>query len=159
MYRNTKTSKTPITDDLKAESVLCPPKKQRQVIFDRNALTFEVYHAMLAGLSLSDFGDRKLRILVCGTGVGVFTMFLKYHFSSKIDKLVTVDINEKFVKLGEKYFGFVPQDPLIESVIDDAHEYVAKSATNSSKFDLIFMDICYESPNDEGIQPPTHFFD
>jgi hypothetical protein len=34
---------------------------------------------MLAGMSLSDFGDRKLKVLVCGTGVGVFTMFLKHH--------------------------------------------------------------------------------
>lgn len=27
IYRNTKTSKTPITDDLTAASALCPPKK------------------------------------------------------------------------------------------------------------------------------------
>lgn len=82
---------------MKAESILCPPKKQRQVIFDRNVLTFEVYHAMLAGLSLNDFGEKKLRILVCGTGVGVLTMFLKYHLSAKIEKITTVDVNEKFV--------------------------------------------------------------
>jgi len=34
---------------------------------------------MLSGLSLCQLEGRKLRILVCGTGVGVLTMFLKYH--------------------------------------------------------------------------------
>ena len=63
---------------MKVESVLCPPKKQREVIFDRSRLTFEVYHAMLAALSLTEFNSRKLNILVCGTGAGVFTMFLKH---------------------------------------------------------------------------------
>lgn len=111
-----------------AESVLCPPKKSRQVIFDRNTLTFEVYQAMLAGMSLSDFGDRKLNVLVCGTGVGVFTMFLRHHLSSVVSKIVSVDINEDFVKLGQKHFGFNPNDPLIESVIGDAHEFVLRMA-------------------------------
>lgn len=89
-------------------------------------MTFEVYQAMLAGMSLSDFGDRKLKILVCGTGVGVFTMFLRHHLSSVLSKIVSVDINEDFVKLGEKHFGFSSNDPLIESVIGDAHEFVQR---------------------------------
>jgi spermidine synthase len=159
IYRNIKTSKTPITDDLKAESALCPPKKQRQVIFDRNTITFEVYQAMLAGLSLSDLGSRKLKVLVCGTGVGVFTMFLKHHLHSALEKIVTVDINEEFVKLGEKYFGFSPQDPLIDSVICDAHQYVQRMVIEKVKFDLIFMDVCYDTASDEGVSPPIHFLD
>lgn len=52
IYRNTKTSKSVITPEMTTTSVLCPPKKQREVVFDRNTLTFEVYHAMLASLSL-----------------------------------------------------------------------------------------------------------
>ena len=79
---------------------------------------------MLAGMSLSDFGDRKLKVLVCGTGVGVFTMFLKHHLTPVLKKIVSVDINEEFVKLGEKHFGFSSHDPLIDSVIGDAHEFV-----------------------------------
>jgi hypothetical protein len=79
IYRNLKTSKQVVTPEMKAESVLCPPKKHREVIFDRNTLTFEVYQAMLASLSLSDFTNKKLKVLVCGTGAGVFTMFLKHQ--------------------------------------------------------------------------------
>jgi hypothetical protein len=52
IYRNTKNSKTAVSDDMKATSVLCPAKKQREVVFDRNTLTFEIYHAMLSALSL-----------------------------------------------------------------------------------------------------------
>lgn len=63
---------------MRVESALCPPKKQREVIFDRSRLTFEVYHAMLAAFSLADFNGKQLSVLVCGTGAGVFTMFLKY---------------------------------------------------------------------------------
>lgn len=33
---------------------------------------------MLASLSLSDLTDKKLKILLCGTGAGVFAMFLKH---------------------------------------------------------------------------------
>ena len=63
---------------------------------------------MLSGLSLCEFGSKKLKVLVCGTGVGVLTMFLKYHLPSSLEQIVTIDINEEFVKLGEKHFGFTP---------------------------------------------------
>lgn len=83
---------------------------------------------MLASFSLSDFGSKKLKVLVLGTGVGVFTMFLRHHLTACLEKIVTIDVNEEFVKLGEKHFGFRAADPLIESVICDAHEYVQKMA-------------------------------
>jgi len=43
IYRNPKTSKTIPTPESYTHSVLCPPKKDKEVIFDRNRLTFEVY--------------------------------------------------------------------------------------------------------------------
>ena len=66
---------------------------------------------MLSGLSLSDLGSKKLNVLVCGTGVGVLTMFLKYHLQSSLEKITTIDISEELVKIGENYFGFTPSDP------------------------------------------------
>ena len=78
IYKNTKTSKTPTTDEMKTVSELLPERKQRAVIFDRNTLTFEVHQAMLAALSLSDFTASKSKVLVCGTGAGVLPMFLKH---------------------------------------------------------------------------------
>lgn len=155
IYRNIKTAKQPIAEEIKASSVLCTPREKRQVIFDRNSLTFEVYHAMLAAMSLADFGNRKLKVLVCGTGAGVFTMFLHHHMSEWIDKLVTVDTNKEFVDLGRKYFGFHDKDNAIESVIGDAHDYVKKG--KASSFDLIFMDVCFEEKSEEGVSPPRHF--
>ena len=74
--------------------MLMPSKPKREVIFDRNALRFEVYQAMLAGISLSNVSHRsKLSVLLCGTGAGVFTMFLRHHFGQSLARLVTVDIS------------------------------------------------------------------
>jgi spermidine synthase len=63
---------------MKTESELCPPKKQRAVIFDRSTLTFEVHQALLASFSLADLTQKKLKALVLGTGAGVLPMFLKH---------------------------------------------------------------------------------
>ena len=140
---------------MKAVSELCPPKKNREVVFDRNTLTFEVYHAMLASLSLSDFTNKKLKVLICGTGAGVFTMFLKHHMSQWLTQIVTVDTNKLFVELGQQHFGLTLGDSMIESVIEDAHSYVKRATSDT--FDLVFMDVCYEAASEEGVQPPGHF--
>lgn len=109
---------------------------------------------MLAGVSLSNIGHLpKVNILLCGTGAGVFTMFLRHHFGDRLARLVTVDISQKFVDLGQKHFGFTPNDGVIESVICDAFEYVNNC---KDQFDLIFMDVCFEQ-NESGISPPKHF--
>jgi tRNA A58 N-methylase Trm61 len=55
---------------------------------------------MLAALSFTNYGGSKLNILVCGTGAGVFTMFLKHQLGSFVNKLVTVDTDKRFVELG-----------------------------------------------------------
>lgn len=68
-------------------------------------------------------------------------MFLRHHFGYRLARLVTVDISEKFVNLGQKYFGFNPEDTVIESVIGDAFDYVNNC---KEQFDLILMDVCYE---------------
>lgn len=74
---------------MKAQSALCPIKKERQVIFDRNTLTFEVYHNMLSAFALippmwyqvpGQTTVKKLKVLVAGTGAGVFSQFLQSHF-------------------------------------------------------------------------------
>jgi tRNA1(Val) A37 N6-methylase TrmN6 len=42
----------------------------------------------------------KLRILVLGTGAGVFPMFLKTNLGESLGEIVTVDINPEIVKVG-----------------------------------------------------------
>ncbi len=56
--------------------------------------------------------------------------------------------------LGKQFFGF--DDQGIENVIDDAWEYITKCNT---KFDLIFMDVCYSVASQEGVSPPIKFLD
>jgi hypothetical protein len=153
VYRNLKTAKQPITPEMKTQSALMPAKKQREVIFDRNALSIEAYQAMLAALSLTDLSGRKLRVLLCGTGVGTFAMFLMHHFGSHLEKLVTLDTNKEFVDLGTKHFGFTPDAPNCESLIQDAYTYVSEEAKPAT-FDLVFLNLCSETAESDNIQPP-----
>jgi len=44
-------------------SELMQPKKQRAVIFDRNSLSFEYNHALLAAFGLADLSQNKLKVL------------------------------------------------------------------------------------------------
>lgn len=82
-------------------------------------------------------------------------MFIKHHLGQKLDKLVTVDTNKEFVELGQQYFGFTPNCEVIESIIDDAYTYVKQCSTNT--FDLVFVDVCYETASAEGVSPPQQF--
>jgi len=50
MYRNSKSSD--LTAHMKTQSVLMPKRKQKEVVFDRDSLTYECHHAMIAGLCL-----------------------------------------------------------------------------------------------------------
>lgn len=74
--------------------------------------------------------------------------------ASWIESLTTVDVNKKFVDLGKQHFGFQDSDG-IESVISDAHDFV--KAAKPETYDIIFMDVCFEAVDQEGISPPKHF--
>ena len=146
---------------MKAKSSICPKKKQKELVFERDILTCEYHCAMLSGLSLiSDHLDQKakdgekLRVLICGTGAGVFTMFVRQHFD--LEQLVTIDVNPDMLRVAHDHFGLHTDDAIIDSKVADAYEYV-KSAPAES-FDLIFMDVNYEE-GDTKISPPMKFFD
>ena len=69
---------------MKTKSSICPKKKQRELIFDRDVLTCEYHCAMLSGLSLiadsliaKAAKQEKLDVLICGTGAGVLSMFIR----------------------------------------------------------------------------------
>ena len=94
-----------------------------------------------------------MRVLVCGTGAGVFTMFVRQHFD--LEQLVTVDVNPDMLRVAHDHFGF-HEDAVIESKIADAYEFVKSTAPES--FDMIFMDVNYEE-GDTKVSPPLKFFD
>ena len=144
-----------------------PKKKQKEVVFDRDSLTYECHHAMIAGLCLTadklcaqiknaDL-DKKLNILVLGTGTGILPMFLSQHFSKYLEKITTVEIDAGVLIAGRDHFGFhTENEPLIDSVCADAFEWVLSSA-DEDKYDMIFVDINYEEA-DSKVSPPLKFF-
>ena len=69
------------------QSALMPKKKQKVVSFDREALTEEKHHAMLAGICLvadqltaKVKSGSKIKILNLCNSVGIFSTFIRAHF-------------------------------------------------------------------------------
>jgi len=50
--------------------------------------------------------NKKLNILVLGTGTGVLPMFLRQHFSALLEKITTVEIDAGILLAGKDHFGF-----------------------------------------------------
>jgi len=137
VYRNSKSSDLLL--HMKTQSALMPKKKQKEVIFDRESLTYEYHHAMIAGLCLSaeklcakfkiaDL-DKKLNILLLGTGTGILPMFLRQHLSKHLDKITTVEVDAGVLLAGRDHFGFsIENEPQIDSVCAEAHEWVMSTA-------------------------------
>jgi len=132
------------------ESELCPPRKQRALIFDRHSLTFEVHQAMLAALSLTDLSAKKSKILVCGTGAAALPMFLRHNLGDHLEQIHCIDSSKQIVELAQKYFGFTAGDGIVKSTVGDAHDYVR---TTQEKYDVVFVDVAVQK-EDELAQPP-----
>jgi len=165
MYRKSKSNE--LKPHMVTESTLMPKKKQKKVIFDRDILTYECHHAMLAGLCLISKNlcpkikndNKKLNILVLGTGTGILPMFLSRHFGSYVEKITTVEIDSGVLIAGRDYFGFQTEsEPLIESLCADAFDWVMSNDSANGLFDLILVDINYEEDGESKISPPIKFF-
>lgn len=85
-----------------------------------------------------------MRVLILGTGAGLFSMFFKSQLKENLKELITVDISQEIVEVGKKHFGF-KEDEVVKSVIGDAYQYVEDESKKEGleKFDLIIMDINY----------------
>ena len=75
---------------------------------------------MVAGLSLIKNLPEKdnLRVLVLGTGAGVFPMFMKTALGDSLKELVTVDINEDIVKVTLLIFYIILIYRLVKNTLD-----------------------------------------
>ena len=164
IYRNSKSQG--LLPHMKTQSVLRPKKNKKEVIFDRDSLTYECHQACFSGLSLvaeklcaqlkNAELNKKINILVLGTGVGVLPMFLKQHFSTHLEKITTVEIDAGVLLAARDHFGFnAESDPQIDSINADAYDFV--QSLDANQFDMIFIDI-NEDEGGEGINPPFKFF-
>ena len=114
IYRNSKSQA--LQDHMKTQSALRPKKSKKEVIFDRETLTYECHQAMISGLSLISEKlcaqlkntelNKKLNILVLGTGTGILPMFLREHFSTHLGKITTVEIDAGVLLAARAHFGF-----------------------------------------------------
>lgn len=88
--------------------------------------------------------EHSILILGCGAGSIPSIIYKELGFNPKID---AIEIDEKVIELGNKYFG-LDQYPNLNIVIDDAMNFVK---TTNNKYDLILVDLF------TGITVPEHF--
>ena len=81
---------------------------------------------MMAAFSLCEIGS-KVKTLQLGTGAGVMPMFLRSQIPQEaIDRIDCVESHQGILAAAERYFGFTPNDPQIQSHCADALEHIAK---------------------------------
>ena len=69
--------------------------------------------------------NKKLNILVLGTGTGILPMFIRQHFAGLLDKLTTVEIDAGVLIAAKNHFGFnADEDPQLESINADAYDFI-----------------------------------
>lgn len=121
---------------------------------------------MMSGLSLvadklcplvkNAENNKKLNILVLGTGTGILPIFIRQHFSALLEKLTTVEIDAGVLIAAKNHFGFnADEDPQIESVNADAYEFIWNQPAGA--YDMVFFDVNYEE-DDVKVSPPMKFF-
>ncbi|VAW89514.1 hypothetical protein MNBD_GAMMA17-638 [hydrothermal vent metagenome] len=89
-----------------------------------------------AMMSFLLFQDEPQSILLFGLGGGSMIHFLCHWFPDI--KITAVDINEKMVEIGKKYFP-LPETPRIKIEIADASTYLKKK--KQKQVDVIFIDV------------------
>lgn len=156
VYRDPK--KHDIPEHLIANSKEAPKKKGKIAVLNQDHLNNEYQQAMLAGMFMaSNISKKPLNVLHLGTGAGIMPSFLRSQLGASLAKLTTIDNNADILKIAEKYYGFVTKDTQIESLNEDAFEWV-NNQTDKGKYDVIIMDVNYQD-DDTSISPPWKFLD
>lgn len=117
-----------------------------------------------AMMSFLLFQEQPQSILLLGLGGGSIIHFLSHWFPEL--KITVVDINEKIVSMGKKYFG-VLETPQVSIEVADAYSYLLKTKQKNMSVILVdlhngnclpdflfkndFMDQCFQALSLEGV--------
>ncbi|VDK83358.1 unnamed protein product [Onchocerca ochengi] len=94
-------------------------------------------------------------VLEIGLGTGILNSFL-YNAFSNIN-ITAIELEQKMYEIAKKYFGLI-EDKHQRIIVGDGLKYLQKIANSSqSKFDVIFIDACYDTVMDEVICPVEAF--
>ena len=97
----------------------------------------------------------QIKVLILGAGIGSLSIYLKEVFGNNV-LIDSVEINEKFRKIGKTYFGFNDFEGN-KWYFEDGLKFVEERAKSDVKYDVIINDINnFESQ--EGLSPPGVFF-
>ncbi|VBB29966.1 unnamed protein product, partial [Acanthocheilonema viteae] len=97
--------------------------------------------------------DKIWDILAIGLGTGILNGFLHDVFSNM--NITVIELQQGMYEIAKKYFGLI-EDNNQRIIIEDGLEYLQENA-NQSKFDVIFIDACYDRIVDEVICPVEAF--
>lgn len=103
-----------------------------------------VFQQALAKIEWSKKSVDSVLVLGCGAGSIPTIVYQELHLNPKID---AIEIDEKVIALGNKYFG-LNQFPNLTIIVADALNFVK---TTNKKYDLILVDLF------KGINVPEEF--
>lgn len=114
----------------------------RALILDKTIQTTEkdeaFYHEMLTHIPLLSHPRAEKVLIIGGGDGGVLREVLRYK---TVKKAVLVEIDEKVIKLSQKYLPFISQkafaDPRTQIIIEDGAEFVKNT---KEKFDAVLID-------------------
>lgn len=141
------------------KSKLFPEDEKTKVIINHKVLCSDYERAIIAGLATIPglvVEKPQFKILVLGTGAGVFPMFMKSNVPNAV--IHAVDKDAETLKLGEEYFGFRPDERLV-SHCKMAEEYLKELGEKKEKnpYDMVIVDI--NNPDlSTGISPSENFY-
>ncbi|OFY87345.1 MAG: hypothetical protein A3K10_06875 [Bacteroidetes bacterium RIFCSPLOWO2_12_FULL_31_6] len=105
-----------------------------------------VFQQALAKIEWSKKSINSVLVLGCGAGSIPAIIYQELNLNPKID---AIEIDEKVIALGNKYFG-LNQYPNLTIIVADASHFVK---TTTKKYDLILVDLF------KGINVPDEFLD
>ncbi|CAG9529563.1 unnamed protein product [Cercopithifilaria johnstoni] len=92
-------------------------------------------------------------ILEIGLGTGILNSFLHDMFSNM--NITVIELEKGMYEIAKKYFGLI-EDDYQRIIIEDGLKYLEKTASQL-KFDVIFIDACYDRIVSEVICPVEAF--
>jgi spermidine synthase len=98
-----------------------------------------IYHEMATHVAMSSGARPRKSVLVVGGGDGGIVREALCH--EGVEKIVMVDIDARVIDLSYEHFKIqAPDDPRVETIVDDAAVYVRQAVARGDRFDVIVVD-------------------
>ncbi|EFO15867.2 hypothetical protein LOAG_12643 [Loa loa] len=143
-----------------------PPEKQNATKLDTTLLPLnhsKILVPYIQAMAAAPFALNALQlenngkvwnILEIGLGTGILNSFLHNVFTNI--NITAIELEQGMYEIAKKYFGLI-EDNYQRVIIEDGLRYLQKTSSSQSKFNVIFIDACYDRIVDEVMCPVEAF--